>query len=180
MFLMPSLLGNLLKYWKVGVTFLLAASLFVAGYRVSSWRCETLLAQERSDRATAIQQAQKLADAVEASRREMTDLLAERAVLLEKANRVVERVVTEEVIKYVETENARQCGLSSDGVSLHDSAATGSLLAPSGDAPAPSGLDGGAIEASNAKVIRVVTDNYMTCNRIRDQLILLQEWAKGL
>lgn len=90
---------------------------------------------------------------------------------------VITKYVTKEVIKYVQSDDAGKCDLPDQWVYLHDTAARGSLPRDTDTASEPNG-DTGRI--TDIEVLGVVTENYQSCHKIRDQLIGLQEWAKGI
>ncbi len=76
--------------------------------------------------------------------------------------------ITKEVKVYVPSDS---CPLSGGFRVLHDAAAANQLPDPTRVADAPA-ADAQAVAAT-------VTGNYETCNVIREQLIALQNWARG-
>lgn len=171
------LLTVLARNWRLAALALVGLVVFGSGYRVASWRYEGKIQRQRAEQLEALQANAKLVAELEQARVSLSESLAREAALKEQEARVVEKVVTQEVIRYVETDNARHCGLSADGVRIHDAAARGELPEA---ASAASGSDAAAVEATNAEVIRTVVSNYNECNRIRERLMLLQRWADGL
>lgn len=148
-----------------------------AGYQVAAWKYGEKIAEHKLEHLQAVHAAKVQADKINALRLEHTNDIATIHALQNQEREVVERVVTKQVIKYVETDNAQQCGLSADGVRIHDTAARGSLP---DDTESSAVVDGGAIEVTNAEVIPVITENYATCNAIRERYVLLQDWVRGL
>lgn len=82
------------------------------------------------------------------------------------------KVITETKLQYVNQINdiSDQCNISNRFVSLHNSASQG--LVPS----APSATDDAPSLITTAQLLITTTDNYFTCNQVREQLIELQTW----
>ena len=150
---------------------------FAGGYQVAAWKYGQEIAETRVEHLDAVADAADQARKTEEIRRTLSDSIAANDALKNRRREVVERVVTKQVIKYVETDNARECGLSADGVRIHDTAARGAVPSDTDTTPI---VDDGAIAASNAEVMQVVTGNYATCNAIRDQLTGFQSWVNTL
>jgi len=161
---------------------------FGAGWATQGWRLGLALEKERAGHAEAIsaiaREAAELQERnlravarVEGLRRDLADSVAEAAALRERKAEVVERYIDREVIRYVQTDNARDCGLSADGVRLHDTAARGrDGMPPSSDTATEP--DDSAIAARNAEVVSIVTRNYQTCRADQRRLEALQEWVR--
>jgi uncharacterized lipoprotein YajG len=176
MFQMPFLIG-LVKHWRVGLVALLLTASFAGGYKVAALKYNLKIESAKAAMLEAAQEQQKLNDAIEEAHHELSDALAKVYELENRKQETVFKEVIKEVVKYVQTDNARECGLSPSGVYIHDTAATGELPE---DTDTTTSADDGTIEATNAEIIQVVTDNYTTCNSIRQQLINLQRWAAGI
>lgn len=97
------------------------------------------------------------------------DLTAER----ERKNRVIYK----EVISYVKSPDIERCNLPDDFVRIHEAAATG--IMPD-DPAAASGSDDQSRTFTDAELIEVVADNYLSCRAVADRLSGLQEWVKLL
>lgn len=87
------------------------------------------------------------------------------------------KVIKEQVIKYVQSPDAGTCKLPSDWVRIHDQAATGEDNSAD---TAASGVDDTAARVTDADALPVIVDNYEVCRGARLQLIGLQEWAKAV
>ena len=146
----------------------------VAAWKVSSWRSGLVIAGMELAAAEAVAQAKIDADLVEDLQKKVGEAVALADLLRRQEREVIERVVNHEIIEYVQTDNAVDCGLSAAGVRIHDAAASGRLPGVSNPA---SPTDGATSGASNAEVMQVVVPNYHTCNAIRDRLIGLQDWV---
>ena len=153
---------------------LLVVAIFAAGYQVAAWRYGKKLATEHARHLEGIAENTAQARRIEQLNSEKANAVAALVALRAKKRETVERIVTQEVIKYVETDNARECGLSAGGVRIHDAAARGAV--PEAAEPAAV-ADGSTIEATNAEVISTVTTNYAICHAVRDQLEAFQRWA---
>lgn len=101
----------------------------------------------------------------------------EAARLKQKRQEVIERVITNEVIKYVQTPVSAKCGLDANGVRIVNLAASGDL---SRDTESAGGTARAAEGVSAAVVVSTVTENYGACHETRNRLIALQSWVKGL
>lgn len=85
------------------------------------------------------------------------------------------RIIEKEVIRYVEkTSGDNSCMLSTDWVQLHNAAASNSVPTAS-DA---SGVN--ATAASTGRALETITDNYISCNDIRYQLLDLQQFIRTI
>ena len=146
---------------------------FGAGY---SWR----------DNSAATQVAALELAYIKALNNSVAETLAqqEKWQLAEKANGQIfadlkklrsekNRVVTKEVIKYVQSDNFKH-SLNFDWVRIHDAAAKNDSVqntaAPFNDSP--SGV-------TDDQALIVITDNYQTCQDIRAQLTELQGWIRA-
>lgn len=94
----------------------------------------------------------------------------------ERKAKVVEKVITNEIVKYVQTPAAQHCGLDVDGVRILNHAAIGM----SEDSETAGATDAKAGNVTAAAVVANVAGNYSTCNETRDQLIALQSWARAV
>lgn len=128
---------------------------------------------DASDRKWQAAQA-KAAAAARAREVELQLRAAQLAADLEQARakrKVVTRTITKEVPVYVKSPPA-QCadsGLHSPGFRvLHDAAAAGAVPDPASVAA--------AAPVEPAAAAAAITDNYATCNDLRDQLIGWQRW----
>ena len=97
-------------------------------------------------------------------------LAAERV----KKNKIVEKVITNDVIRYVQTPGAAKCGVDADGVRIINAAAAGRLPESADTSAAPDATAGGV---TAARVVASVAGNYGTCRETRQQLIDLQGWV---
>lgn len=171
-------LAALSPFWLrfAGVAAFVAA-VFAGGYKVASSHYGGIIAETRAQHLEAVAEANRKTRLIDEVNRRAANAASEAYAWKNREREVVTKVITKEVIKYVETDNARECGLSASGVRLHDTAARGRVPE---DARATAGTDDGAIAATNAEVIMTVTDNYNTCNETRDKLIGLQNWVRAV
>lgn len=80
--------------------------------------------------------------------------------------------IVKEIPKYITVESDAKCDVPNGFVVLHD--ATAQTKVP----PAPSSTDGDASGVKISEVGRTVSQNYTTCNQVREQLKSLQEWVR--
>ena len=102
---------------------------------------------------------------------------SEAITLRNRKREVVTKYVNKEVIRYVQSDNAGKCDLPNQWVSVHDYAARNSIARETRTAPEPNDDASGI---TDIEALGVVTENYQSCHQIRDQLIELQEWARGI
>lgn len=147
------------------------------GYNVSAWKYGEKLAQQEANYAKALNLAKERAEEIAELQAQAIALAAEAEALRNQEAKIIERVITEEVIRYVQTDNGRACGLDADGVRLHDAAAAGRLPeAP--DTPAEPDDATGAVTAG--QVVSAVTGNYAICHSTANRLRALQDWARAI
>jgi hypothetical protein len=150
---------------------------FLAGWQVNGWRED---AQLNAIHTVAQEAAQEAREAV-ASQELAVDQAQHTAALLaverERKSKVIERIVTNEVIQYVQTPAAAECGVDARGVRIINAA---SHSGASGDADTAGSLDGATGDATAAEVVTSVTQNYGLCEDNRNQLLGLQAWVRGL
>ena len=160
-------------YFKLATYALTAVIAFGVGWQVHSWKADAAdLARMEADQA-AIEAAAEQARKVVELRQARTDLAAELEIERAKEARVVERIVIDEVIKYVQTPAASQCGVDADGVRIINRAAVPAVP------QAPGQPDDRAGDATAARIVQSVTDNYAACYRVRNQLLALQDWVRA-
>jgi hypothetical protein len=166
-----------LAYLKLGAAALTLMVAFGAGYKVAANHFGGIIAETRAEHLEAVAEANRQAQLVTEANQRASAAIAEAEALRNQEREVVTKLITKEVIKYVETDNARECGFTDAGVRLHDAAARGSVPEIPDTA---SVVDDAAIAATNAEIMLTVTDNYKTCNQTADRLTMLQRWLKGI
>lgn len=98
---------------------------------------------------------------------DLTEEILKNEALLQEVKNAREKVIVKYVTKY-----DNKCELSDAFIRLHDSAANNELP------PSPENLDGGTTDIKASEVLTTVTENYTTCQQIRERLIAWQEWYK--
>ena len=147
---------------------------FGTGWKVQGWRKDGQISAIHNDLQKAKDDARAERERVEALQRDAEIVAAELDAERRKKAKTVERVVTKEVVKYVQTRPVIEC-LDSVGVRIHDTAAVG--LPETEDAAGGSDAETGA--ATNAEILQVVTLNYAICHDTENQLQALQDWVKA-
>lgn len=150
---------------------------FTAGWQAQGWRKDAELLQVQQVAQKAAQVARDAVAAQEAAVDLAQRTAAELAVEKRREAKIVERVITNDVIKYVQTSGAGRCGVDGHGVRIIDAAASGRMPEDPGTAGTP---DGGAGDATAGEVVASVTGNYAICHETRQQLVELQGWVRGI
>lgn len=161
-----------LPYLKLAIYAAILLAGFGTGWKVHSWKADAQsLAQMEADQK-AIQAHVDEVKKVEALRQANIETAALLEIERDRAAKTVERVITNDVIKYVQTPASTQCGIDPTGVRLINTAASGRL---------PEDTDTTSkAHASAAAVVTSVTSNYSTCNENANQLIALQDWVRAI
>ena len=98
-------------------------------------------------------------------------------ILSQKKQKVVTQYINKEVIKYVQADTTGMCDMPAEWVRLHDIAARNNIA---GDADSTAVTNDSAARITDIDALEVVTENYLTCNEVREQLMNLQEWVKKI
>ena len=116
-------------------------------------------------------------NAIDLANNQVATAIAEAYELRNKKHEIVTKYINKEVIKYVQSDIAGKCDLPNQWVRLHDSAARNRITGNTDTTTEPNDLSSGV---TDVEVLGVVTDNYQSCHKIRNQLIELQEWARNI
>lgn len=173
-------------YLLAGAAAAIAIAAFGSGWewrdRLAEAQLRTKEAQIALMRLEAQQAATEASEQARRLERLMQDrivLAAELEALRNQEREVVERIVTQEVIRYVQSPDHGQLVLPGDWVRIHDAAALGARSGlPAATFPS-AGAYADAARITDADSIAVVADNYGTCHEIRDQLQALQSWVRA-
>lgn len=164
-------------YLRIAIYAAIAAAGFAAGWQAQGWRHDAdELARMEAEQAS-IQQAATRARELVNQRDARLQLAAELDAERQRNARVVERVITNDVIKYVQTTGAAKCGLDANGVRIVNTAAAGRVSENTNTAAAS---DAGAGTVTAAAIVASVTDNYRICTETAVQLRALQDWVRAL
>jgi len=162
---------------NVAVYALIAALCFGAGWKVQGWRKDNQIAgmvsQAQAARHAALADARALENAQNARQEVAAALEVER----NKEARIVEKVITNDVIKYVQRPSSQSCGVDADGVRIINASAASRMPEATDTARAP---DASPAAATAAAVVHSVTDNYNTCHANANQLRALQDWVHAM
>ena len=135
-FILPLLARLPVKYKALGAILgllVVAAAGGYAGWLVQGWRMGGMIAainlqvaESRLQAAQRTQNIERLYRETERLAQERADAIAEAALLRNQERAVVERIITEEVIRYVTVPRDR-IAMPVDWVQLHNAAASGQL-----------------------------------------------------
>jgi len=156
---------------------LIAALCFGAGWKVQGWRKDNQIAAMVSQAQAARHAALADARALENAQAARAEVAAALEVERNKEARIVERIITNDVIKYVQKPSSQSCGVDADGVRLINASAASRMPENTNASGTP---DARAAAATAAAVVHSVTDNYATCHANVNQLRALQGWVNSL
>ena len=168
-----------LQRWTAGALILLAllAGAWWHGHRAGAAgvQAEWDASVAAAERAALEARNQAVTEALQIERRAAAEQHARAA-----AREAKQQVITREVVRYVERENAMRAAggavpvLDAEWVRIHDAAAR---PADGATEPLPAGEDE---PATAGAALDAVTGNYAQCYRWRDQVIGWQEWWDGI
>lgn len=164
-------------YLRLAAYVVVALIAFGTGWTVQGWRKDGEIAGIAADAQAATDRARANTKRIEALQAQAANAAAVLEVERNKQARVVERVITNDVIKYVQKPGSQSCGVDGDGLRIINASAAGRLPTDTHAAAAP---DGRAAGVTAAAVVANVTDNYSTCHANADQLRALQDWVRAL
>lgn len=167
------------KHVKVGISLALIVSAFYGGWKARDLDARATMANLLLDWSEASKAASDRTLEVERARGELANVRRQLRLERERDAEVVTETIEKEVVRYVETPAAVDCGLDPDGMFVHNAAATRRL---SEAAAARPGVDGAATgdarDVPAGEVVEVVARNYDACfrefRRVRD----LQQYVK--
>lgn len=162
----------LIPYFKLATYALAVVVGFGMGWKVNGWRKDADIKATQEQAQTARDEALANIKALEAEQLARTMLAADLEIERNKQAKTVEKVITRDVIKYVQKASSQSCAVDGDGVRLINASAAGRVPQDSDTAAAP--------DATAAAVVASVTDNYATCNANSNQLRALQDWVRAL
>jgi hypothetical protein len=159
----------IIPYFKLAAIALSAIVGFGIGWKVNGWRHDAIgLARMEADQK-AIEASVENAKKVQALREANTEKAAQLEIERERQAQTIVKEVIRDVIQYVQTPAASNCGIDPDGVRIINKAAGVPAL------PETSGTS----DATAGAVVASVTDNYGTCTKNSNQLSALQDWIRA-
>jgi hypothetical protein len=159
---------------------------FSAGYEWRDRSADNELLVKQAEIDAMLLEAQARATVASEDARQLEQLARVREALAgevealrNQERAVVERVVTKEVIKYVENNYSGSIVMPGEWVRIHDIAAAGRSPGMSAAPYATGAAYDDAVRVTDAGAIAITAENYSTCNEIRDQLVSLQDWVRA-
>lgn len=159
---------------SVRVWIAIVALAFMSGWNWQAALGDKRYAELERDYAETLKDAVDVAFEIEQRRLALANKNAELDAQLEIERKRANRVVTERVIEYVQSDVAGQCDLPNEWVRVHDAAAGGVSSVDTAAAP-----DDGAATITDAAAIVTIAGNYELCRDTRAQLIALQRWVSA-
>lgn len=153
-----------------------ALLIFALGWKVADWQGDAQLASAKRDWAEL--EAGRLQSALDKQRRDLAAVRTVEVKYVEGAERVrtETKIVTREVVRYVQNPAVERVYLPAEWVRLHDHAATGVQPAASGTGS----TDDQTQTVSDADAIATVAGNYNDCRGYIEQVTGLQAYALSL
>lgn len=149
-FILPLLARMPVKYKALGAILgllLVAAAGGYAGWLVQGWRMDGMIAainlqvaESQLQAAQRTQNIEQLYRETERLAQDKADAIAEAALLRNQERAVVERIITEEVIRYVTVPRDR-IAMPNDWVRIHNAAASGQLPSTAFNSSASGSID---------------------------------------
>ncbi|MDT8311916.1 MAG: hypothetical protein RQ732_10755 [Methylophaga sp.] len=151
---------------------------FAAAWQVQDWRYGQQIAEMENNAYAKYLQLLNRKNEIDLLTRQRQQVVLEADELRKKQQKIVTRTITKEVIRYVQDPDAGNCRLPDRWVRIHDAAAGGSVDLP-GDSTTTTKPDESATKITDIEALGVVTENYGTCQQLRNQLTSLQEWVRS-
>lgn len=130
-------------------------------------RSDVQVKWDLANEQTAKQIAELQAKQAEVTTKVVTEYITKVQTVKQKGDTIVKYVD-----RYITQEQDSNCVIGNNVVSLHDAAAENRI-------PTTAEVtDAGASEVKISELTKAVTDNYGTCNQIREQVIGLQNWIR--
>lgn len=155
--------------WGLLFIFLLG---YFLGWKINGWRLESQINAGKAAQVTATLETER------GTAKKATDADAKPAAA-QQAQEQNARVITKEVIRYVQSPAAGQCHLPAEWVQIHDAAAGVPPASSSTSLPAAAdGEAGGSVTDSDA--IGTITRNYDICRQEINRLQGWQAWYRSV
>lgn len=130
-------------------------------------RSDVQVKWDLANEQTAKQIAELQAKQAEVTTKVVTEYITKVQTVKQKGDTIVKYVD-----RYITQEQDSNCVIGNNVVSLHDAAAENRI-------PTTAEVtDARASEVKISELTKAVTDNYGTCNQIREQVIGLQNWIR--
>lgn len=175
-----------MMYVKLAAAAFMLTASFGLGWEWRDRSADAELLHKEAEISAILLELQHQAIKASESAREIERLTRERVALVDEANALrnqeretAERIVTREVVRYVQSPDAGRLVLPAEWVRIHDIAAFGRGAGVPGTAFPASRAYADAGRITDADAIAVTTENYATCHAVRDQLLALQGWVRA-
>lgn len=145
------------------------------GWMINGWRLGGQIAEQQSELSAKATALSERARAIERLSAESSDLSGQLHESRRAASEARAKVITKEVIRYVQSDYAGRCELPAGWVRLDTAAASG---VPA-DAAATGVPDDAPSGFTDADALAVITDRSMICRAEIDKLEALQEYVRG-
>lgn len=153
----------------------LIVAIFSAGWTVNQWRLGNEIKQIKLDLANETIRANNELAAKQKAQKDRNHAVADSIIVSMELERAQGKVITREVIRYVQSPDAGQCRMPDGWVRLHEIAAGSD---PAIHPEAPGGAADPATGFTDADVIQVIVDNYQSCREDMARLAGWQQWYR--
>jgi len=146
-------------------------------WQIQNWHYGKIIAESKNQQWNNHLQAVNTKIELDREAQAKEQALLELQEVKKKKNKIHTKIVTKEVIKYVQSPSAGKLIIPDEWVRIHDTAAVGPEYLQ-GDPIATSKPNDSATKITDIETLEIVTNNYSSYHEIYNQLIDLQDWVK--
>ena len=146
-------------------------------WQIQNWHYGKIIAESKNQQWNNHLQAVNTKIELDREAQAKEQELLELQEVKKQKNKVHTKIVTKEVIKYVQNPNAGKLIIPTEWVRIHDTAAIGPEYLQ-GDPVTTAEPNASASKITDIDALEIVTDNYVSYHEIYNQLIDLQEWVR--
>ena len=146
-------------------------------WQIQNWHYGKIIAESKNQQWNNHLQAVNTKIELDREAQAKEQALLELQEVKKKKNKIHTKIVTKEVIKYVQSPSAGKLIIPDEWVRIHDTAAIGPEYLQ-GDPIATSEPNDSTAKITDIEALEIVTNNYSSYHEIYNQLIDLQDWVK--
>ena len=146
-------------------------------WQIQNWHYGKIIAESKNQQWNNHLQAVNTKIELDREAQAKEQALLELQEVKKKKNKIHTKIVTKEVIKYVQSPSAGKLIIPDEWVRIHDTAAIGPEYLQ-GEPVAATKPNDSATKITDIETLEIVTNNYSSYHEIYNQLIDLQDWVK--